>query len=148
MREITAQRGISNIFITNLVLLAPVLLILKRWPPPFGSITLLYSGIGVLMASVTGFFYLSLLLVPVVAGLVADWLVGALNLGPRRPERLRVFATILPVVVWSLYFAAVAVQWGVAWSVGLWAGVILWTGAGGLGLSLLAFPGGSAQPRA
>jgi hypothetical protein len=138
--EVTQQRGITNILVSNLLLLAPILIMLQRWRLPFGSVTVLFTITGMLMAAMTGFFYLSVLLVPLLGGLVADWLLRVLNPSPRRIGALRVFSAAVPVAVWSLYFLATEIQWGVAWPITLWGGVILWAGLSGLGLSLVAIP--------
>ncbi len=140
VREVTQQRGITNILVSNLLLLAPVLIMLRRWRLPFGTVTVFFTITAMLMAGMTGYFYLSVLLVPLIAGLVADRLIRRLDPSPQRVGQLRVFATVVPVVMWSLYFVATYIQWGVAWPITLWAGVILWAGASGLGLSLVAIP--------
>lgn len=140
--EATQQRGISNILITNVLLLAPVLMILRRWRPPFGSVTILFTFSTVLMATMTGFVFLSLLLVPLIAGVFADSLIRTLAPSPVRIREFRLFAAVVPVVVWSLYFLSVHFEWGVIWPPALWAGVILWAGLSGLGLSLVAIPSG------
>ncbi len=142
IHEAAQERAFGNILITNFILLSPVFLMLRRWHLPFGSVTILFTITGGLMAAVSGMFYLPLLVAPVVGGLLADWLIQAWRLSPLRVGRVRVFAIVVPLVLWSLYFAATQLLWGVAWSPGLWSGTILWTATSGLGLSVVAIPDG------
>lgn len=141
LREISHQRGVSNILVTNLILLAPVLVMLRRWRLPFGSITMFLTLTTLLMAAVTGVPVQTMLLVSLTTGLAADWLVQTLQPSAQRVGQFRAFATVVPLVLWSLYLAAVHIQWGVAWPPTVWGGALLWTGASGLLLSLIAIPG-------
>ncbi len=140
LREAAQHHGISNIVISNLVLWAPVLMMLRRWLPPFGTVIIFLTAMTILMAAVTGFMVLSLVVVPGIGGLVADVLIRILRPSPRRVGALRAFATIAPLALWSPYFFVAHVLWHVAWPPELWAGAILWTGISGLGLSLVAVP--------
>ncbi len=145
MRDIAHARAISNILITNAVLLAPVLIMLQRWRPPLGSVAILFTLPTMLMAAVTGFFVPRLLLLPVMAGLAADGLIRVLEPSPRRIASLRFFAATVPVVLWGLYVLIVRLEWGLVWPPALWGGVIMWTGLEGLGLSLLVPPDDTDQ---
>lgn len=146
VRDLVYARAIGNILITNAVLLTPILLMLQRWRVPFGSLTICLALPTVLMAAVTGFFVPRLLAVPVIAGLVADAAAQILRPSPQRSAALRVFATVTPVILWSLYVAAIHWEWGLARSPLFWSGLVLWTGAEGLALSLLVGPAGAAAP--
>lgn len=140
IREAALHRAISNVIISNLVLYGPILIMLRRWQPPFGSATILLTVTTLLMAAVTGFVVPSLLVVPVIGGLAADVLIQALRPSPQRVGALRAFATIAPMALWSPYFLVAHVLWHVAWPPEVWGGVIVWTGISGLGLSLVAVP--------
>ncbi len=142
MQNVPHVRGISNILVSNLVLLAPVLLMLRRWRLPFGSVTILWTITTVLMASLGEFRVWGPIVVALVSGLAADWLIAVLRPSPERITHFRAFATVVPLVLWGLYFLEVQRRLGVAWSPELWAGVIAWTGIAGLGLSLIMVPQG------
>lgn len=144
--EVTRQRAVANILLTNLVLLAPALMLLRRWRLPFGSLTLVYTVVGWLMAGVTGLWYLSVVVVPPAAGLIADAAVRWLDPSPARLSRLRLFATVVPLATWSLYFIATHLQWRVAWPPALWLGTICWTAVSGLVLSVVMVPDGPESP--
>lgn len=141
LQELLYQRSVSNIVVTNLVLLAPVFVMLRRWRLPFGAITVFLTLTTMLVAISAGVPLLIMLLVSLSAGLVADWLVGMLGLSPQRTPSLRMFAAAVPVVLWGLYMAAVHVEWGVAWPPAIWGGALVWASGSGLLLSIVAAPG-------
>jgi hypothetical protein len=45
--------GLASILVTNVLLLAPVLLLLRRWRLPFGSVTVQYTMVAMLMEACT-----------------------------------------------------------------------------------------------
>jgi hypothetical protein len=137
--EGTQQRAVGNILITTWALMAPVLLMIKRWRPPFGAVTILFFGASSFMASLTGLPLQSVLMPPLLAGLAADTMIAAWWPLVTRPVMLRVFAALVPAVLWGLHFLSTWLQWGLAWGPTLWFGVLCWSAACGLGLSLLVF---------
>ena len=141
VHEAAQDLAFSSILITNLILLAPVFVLLRRWRPPFGSATLLFTVPAILMAAVAGMFYPPLLIAPVLGGLLADGLIQRWRPSSLRTAEIRAIAIVVPLVMWSMYFLATQFLWGVAWPMTMWAGAILWASASGLGLSLVAFPG-------
>ncbi len=76
--------------------------------------------------------------------MTADALVRALRPRPDRPVAFRLFATIVPLMLWTLYFVATHLRWGLALSPELWVGGVFFTGASGLALSLIMVP--AAEP--
>jgi hypothetical protein len=134
------HRGTSNIIVSNFVLMGAVILLLRRWRPPFGSVTLFLTVTTVLMAAVTGFLLPSLLLVPVAGGLAADTLIQLLRPSSDRAVALRVVAAVTPLTLWGSYFLVAHVLWRVAWPPEVWSGVVMWASASGLALSLLSVP--------
>lgn len=137
LRELTQQEAIGSILLTNVALVAPVLLVLRRWQPPFGSVVFLYWIIGVFMGTVTGYWYLPLL---VVTGLIADWLIRVIAPSPAKMHRFRAFAVLLPMILWGNFFLLVRLNWGIIWPPTLWLGVPMMTGLSGLGLSVVMVP--------
>ena len=47
--------GVASVLATNLILLAPLLLLARRWRPPFGTATTIYTSVGVLMGAVDAY---------------------------------------------------------------------------------------------
>jgi hypothetical protein len=132
--------NLATILITNLLLLAPVLLLLRRWRPLFGSVALLFTGVAGLASAVLAFRAVEYVGVACLAGLAADGLIRALRPWPGRPWALRLFATAAPLILWGLYFLATWLRAGEAWAPELWAGITVMAGLSGLGLSVLVAP--------
>jgi hypothetical protein len=135
--ELMRTQAVTNILLTNLVIMTPVLLILRRWQPPFGAITVLLTLNAVFMAALSR---VEPIIVALAGGLIADLLVVRLRPGPDRPAQLRVFSAAVPAVVWTLYFLVIHFGPGVAWSWPLWTGTVVWTALEGLVLGLLMAP--------
>jgi hypothetical protein len=132
--------GVASVLATNLILVAPLLLLARRWWPQFGAATTIYGSVGVLIGGVDAYRQPTMVAAAVLAGLAVDGLLRLL--GPLAGRRWRFWAAgaLVPLVTWSVYFAAVAVTAGVGWSAELWTGTIAWACLLGLALSLLMVP--------
>ncbi len=82
----------------------------------------------------------------VLGGLAADLLYQRLHPSGERPESLRLFAFVVPAILYLCYFLNLAImgplrfQSGISWSVHFWAGSIVLAGLIGFLLSYLMFP--------
>ncbi|HEX6382324.1 MAG TPA: hypothetical protein VF180_13845 [Acidimicrobiia bacterium] len=132
--------GIVSVLVTNLILMAPVLLILRRWHPPFGSVTFLFTTVAAMMASQHQFEVGITILAAMAGGLAADVLIGRLRPLTSRPAADRLVAAIVPMVLWTTYFLLLDIQFGVTWVTELWGGTIVLASLSGLVLSLLMTP--------
>ncbi len=75
-----------------------------------------------------------------IAGVVADALYRWLQPGALRLFQLRLFAAVVPVILYSLYFLALLMLGGVWWPIHLWAGGIVLSGVTGWLMSYLIIP--------
>ncbi|GGT40939.1 hypothetical protein ACFFV7_39950 [Nonomuraea spiralis] len=130
-----ADRLAASMAISNVVLLAPVLLVVRRWNLPFGGVTVMYTVAALMPGSQTAFENLPTLLTFVAAGLASDVLIRLLRPSGARRAAYWAFAGLSAFVTWSLYIAVASVAGG-----GLPAVPELWTGApvvaGLIGLAL------------
>lgn len=140
VRGLLQAHVFASVLITNLILLAPVLVLLRRWRLPFGSCTILFTFPTLWMTGLAEFRFSEAILAALTAGVVADVLCEKMDLAPTRLAAFRTFATVVPVVLWSSYFLVTVLLWGVAASPPMWAGAIFFTGMSGLGLSLVMAP--------
>jgi hypothetical protein len=137
--------GILGILIQAALLMGVLLLVVRRFTLPFGSITLIIGASTVLMVLMrndasfgqslaTG--PLPIIGVGLIGGLAGDALLAVLRPSEDRPGAFRVFAFLLPFVLYALYFAAI---WmfggGIGWPIHLWAGTIVQAGIVGWLLS-------------
>lgn len=133
---------LAQVLATTVLLLAPLLLILRRWRPPFGSMTVLLTAVAAPMHDLTGVLlrYPERTASVLATGLIADTLVRLVRPWPNRPGAVRLFAATVPLSLWGLHFLAVYLRVGQLWRTELWAGVTVMASLSGLALSLLTVP--------
>lgn len=124
MYEQGRVQGISNILITNAILIIPVVWLLKRWNPPLGSFTLLMTIPTVFMSVLEGFNNYSMIAVGIIAGLTADLIWRLLRMTPVG-LRTHFFLGLLSAIIWSLYFLIIELHGSVAWEPEFWGGAIV-----------------------
>jgi hypothetical protein len=135
--------GVASILLRTALLMGAALLAIRRWSLPFGALGLIFM-LNVGLAVVPHGYY-QFVPVALLGGLAADALRARLRPTAERPRALRLFAFIVPITLFALYFLALALTGGVAWTISLWGGVILLAGVVGLLLSYLAVPTAGAQ---
>jgi len=150
-------RLVTAMAVTNLVLVAPLLTLARRWELPFGTATLLALAAGGLSLAVTAFRNVPLIGAVVLAAAGVDLLARWLRPAPDRLIRYRAFGGLASLVTWTVYVTAGYVTAG-----GGFAGsgpdedpegvVALYTGApvvqAGLGVLLAILLVPSRQPHA
>lgn len=130
--------GITGFLLQTGILMGLVLSTIRRWSLPLGSLTLVFA----LNAALMSFMHDQYRFIPAaaVAGLLADLLIQRLHPTMGRPEALRVFAGIVPMVYYLCYYLVLIATQGLGWSVHLWTGSIVLAGMVGLLLSYLVIP--------
>jgi len=145
-QELAETLGISSILIQAGVLMGLLLLMIRRWGAqlPLGWLTFVFTLNGVGMS----IFHATPWAGPValVAGVVADLLYRWLQPGTERPQRLRLWSAMVPVVLYSLYFPALLMVGGIWWPIHLWAGGIALAGVTGWLMSYLILPPAFPEP--
>jgi hypothetical protein len=129
--------GLTSVVLMNLVLMAPVLLILKRWHPPFGTVTWLFGGVALLMAGLTEFTRLGAVVATLAGGLVADLLIRYWRRGERRRSDNHVVAGIVPVALWTAHYLSLAFTGQAPNDVTVLIGAIVLASVTSVGLSML-----------
>jgi len=135
----------GRIVVTTIVLLAPLLLLARRWHLPFGAATIGYSSAAAISATLTGFEVLDIPLTIVAAGVGVDLLARRLQPTAERRTAFWVFAAAAPLLTWSLYLGVAAAVVGRLPAVTeLWTGMPVVTALVGWLLAALMLP--SALP--
>ena len=137
---LTTIVGVASVLVTNLIVVAPVLLLARRWRLPFGTVTLLATTGAVGLTSLREFVLGALIPAMLAGGLAADLLLARLRPGPDRPGPFRAAGALVPVLLWGAWLAVYALAYGIAWPPELWAGVLGMASLSGLGLSILVLP--------
>jgi hypothetical protein len=134
--------GAATLIINNLILMALVLLLVRRYRLPFGLLTLMFTLLAILVVPISDFKDMPAALTLVVGGLAADLLVLRLRpYGSDRAMQFRLLAGLVPLVMWSTYYVIIQVAYGgIAWPEALWSGTIIMCSMAGVGLSLLMAP--------
>jgi hypothetical protein len=139
-QELAETLGISSILIQSGMLIGLLLLMVRRWDTrlPLGWLTFIFA----LNAAGMGIFHATPWVGPValLAGIVADVLYCWLQPDVRRPQALRLWSALVPLVLYGLYFLALLLVGGIWWPIHLWAGGIALAGVTGWLMSYLILP--------
>jgi hypothetical protein len=130
--------AVVSIVLQTVILMSLVLLAMRRWRLPFGSLTLVLT-LNMLFLSFMQDHYV-MILVAAITGLTADILIWRLKPSSTRPTAFRLFAFLVPTVYYLLYFLALFLTTGVNWSIHLWLGSTVVAGITGCLLSYLLLP--------
>ena len=141
--------GIASILLQAGLLMGMIFPLIQHWRLPLGALTLIFTLNGSLMSVLADQY--RLIPVMLLAGIVADLLLWLLKPSARRPVALRLFAFLVPLVLYLFYFLTLMLTDTVTltWSIHLWLGASVMAGMVSLVLSyLLVAPEGSAEEAA
>ncbi|MDB5078615.1 MAG: hypothetical protein JWP00_539 [Chloroflexi bacterium] len=144
LQELNVSIGITGLLFQSVLLMGLTLLMVRRWALPFGSLTLLLTVNITLLTFmrdrqlVTG--SLALVIVALVTGLAADLFIRQFKPSAAHRRAFRIFAAGVPVLLYGLYFLAIALSGGVWWTTPAWAGAIFLAGIAGLLTSYAVLP--------
>jgi hypothetical protein len=140
IQQMNEMRGLSYLILNTMQYMIPLLLLMKRWQLPLGAVTVLFTFVTVLMNVLDGFDNIPAIIIAFATGLVGDAAYRWLR--PDETKRLwavRVFALLVPTVLWSLYFGYQQATDGIGWEIEVWTGAVVSAALASLALSLLAF---------
>jgi hypothetical protein len=132
------ELGVLGLIVHAGLLMGMVLLLVRRFDLPPGSLTFLIGVNAAFVTLITGLD--PIILVGVLGGVAADVLRGVLRPSPERLPQLRLFAFLVPLLLYALYFYALIRVDGVWWPVHLWAGAPFVAGLTGWVVSLVVVP--------
>lgn len=135
------SRGAAAVLLQAAILMGVILLALRRWRMPVGTLTLVLT-LNIALMSVFGQAdQYQLIPLALLSGVIADALLWYLKPSISRPAALRIFAFAVPVVFYLDYFVPIMIQNnGIGWSIHLWLGSTVMAGIVGLLLSYLLLP--------
>src|SRR5258707_875161 len=142
----SATRGISTILLTTGLTMAFILLATRRWKLPFGTFTFMLGLNGALMAVFHPPALLASFPTGLLGGLAADLLYRFLQPTLEQPASMRLFAFLVPLVLYIVYFVDLLIvprifsNSGIIWSVPFWAGAPVIAGIVGFLLSYVMIP--------
>lgn len=130
--------AVVSMVLQTLLLMGLVLITIRRWTLPLGSLTLVFT-LNIALLSLMQNHY-QVILAAMLAGLMADLLIQWLKPSVERPEALRIFAFLVPMIFSLCYFLSLAFTTGISWSIHLWLGSTVVTGITGWLMSYLLVP--------
>ena len=140
------NRGITDILLITALTMGCVLLALRRWRLPFGTFAFMFGLNGALMVVFSPNSLLVSVPTALPGGLAADIVYRILQPSLDQPTSVRLFAFLVPVMFYALYFVDLAIvgpiifQGGIIWSVPFWAGAPVIAGITGFLLSYVMIP--------
>lgn len=134
---------ISYVLIPTVLFMSALLLGLRRWKLPVGSLTLLLTGTSTLIFLMTWRYsheQWPVLIAALVGGILADVLLITLKPSATNIKALRRFSFLVPSLSFLAYFLSLILTQGIWWNSNMWLGMIFFSGVTGLGLSWLVVP--------
>ncbi len=132
--------GVDAVLLQTGLMMGLILLSLRRWQLPAGTLTFMLGLNSILMSVQEDEYHLWVIPFAILGGLAADLLLWRLKPSPARPDTLRLFAFLMPTAVYLLYFLGTELAKGLAWSIHMWMGTAALAGIVGLLLSYLVVP--------
>jgi hypothetical protein len=129
---------LAGILLQSAIMMGVILLIMRRWRLPFGSLTVMLTLNAALVSLLET--YVGFIAVGFLAGVAGDLLLQWLHPSADRPFAFRLFAGALPAIYYAGYFLWLMLTSGVWWAVHLWTGAIVMAGLAGWLISYLLLP--------
>lgn len=137
---------IACVFVMNAIMLGLTFLLVRDWKTPRWTFTFVFGALAAGMVLLHGRRGPMLNIVAAaLGGFVTDLLVMRLRPSRERVRAARVFSALVPLALWSLWFASIQLQEGLRWAAELWTGTIMLSVLEGVALGLLAFPYRSSE---
>ncbi len=114
-----------GILFSNVILLAPILLLLRRWKTPFGTFTIMFTLNTIGMTVIGGSVHWQAVIAMAVSGLFADVFIAKFNPSVKHILEFRALATLLPVFIWGTHFLVRHLREGIALELEFWTGTIV-----------------------
>jgi hypothetical protein len=131
----SVHTAVAGVLLFTIAFMGAILLMRRRWQVPAGSLTIMGTFLALLWPMLSEYREAELIPALVLAGVIGDLLLV------RFADRIRLFALLLPPVLWALFFLCVELfQDGLGWEPTLWVGLLGTTAGLGFAMSLLVFP--------
>ena len=132
----SVHTAVAGILLFTIALMGAILLMRRRWRIPAGSLTIMGTFLALLWPMLSEYREAELIPALILAGVAGDLLLARFG-----ATRIRLFALLLPPVLWALFFLCVELlQDGLGWEPTLWVGLLGTTAGLGYAVSLLVFP--------
>lgn len=134
----TLSLGIGSMIVFPALVVGAMLMFARRFSLPLGAYTLLVAIPS--LASVVPLDNPALFVPGLVMGLAADAVAAVAPPTPDRPRSFRLFGAVVPFVFATSYVATTMATTGMAWTIHVWAGAIVFAAFAGLLLTYFLLP--------
>jgi hypothetical protein len=136
------ELGLLGLTLYAIMVSALLVLLLRRFTLPIGSITVILVINGALTSAVEQ--HPEMITVALAGGIAGDAMLYMLRPSPARPWAFHVFSFCVPAVLIAFYFAFLAATTGVWWPVSIWTGAVVVAGVAGWMISFVGLAGEGA----
>ncbi len=139
----SASHGMASEIVTTLVLLGPTLLMLRRWRVPFGAVTVIFLGFGLLVNILTEYRDWVLIFPLLLAGATVDIAQRKLAPGPRERVTLggiRLIGPLAAAALWISFYGVLDLHRGIGWGGSLMVGALIMGTLTGFGVAFVIAP--------
>jgi hypothetical protein len=127
----------ARVVMADILLLAPVLLALRRWSLPWGTATATFTVVALAMTALTSFTYVGTALAALLGGAAADLVIERTRNCATSTTMFAV-AVVVPLVCWPSYFVLLALVYDAHWPVDFYLGLSCLCAMAGLTLAFFA----------
>ena len=131
---------ISGMLVSTTVLLAPLIIVLRWWRPPVGTVALVWVLVNAAIALSFDLHFGVALVFGLTGGAVGEAVRVVLKPGPSNRVGSLALMTAVPVAAWSGFIVAYAVVGSIAWPPEIWVGSVILSGLAGAGLGWISLP--------
>jgi hypothetical protein len=137
-RNLMSESAYAMFLLQSVIMVSCLLVAMRRWRLPFGAVTMyLFINTTALAFIANEYIWLPM---PIIAGLVADTIIGLTKPSLTNPLPMRAVAFAVPSTYYLVYFIILNATQGVWWSVHLWTGAVVMAGIVGVLLSYMLVP--------
>lgn len=136
--HLTQEVGVIMILIQTVIVMGLTLALVRRFSLPVGAFSILFG----LNAAAMGLLVDGLTFLPVllVAGIATDGVYLWHRTTGTESQTFRLFAFVVPVVIYSLYFITISLTSNLVWPTPVWVGTVVLTGVTGFIVSYVICP--------
>ena len=131
---------ITGLLLFTVAIIGSMLLLVRRWDIPFGTLTATFAVTAVSVLVSVDFILKPLFLSLAIAGFVMDVAWSLFRRMPARRSGFRLFGFVSPLILWGTYIAFTIRGNNLVWEREFWTGTLVWTAIIGLGLSAILLP--------
>lgn len=137
-QQLEQSLAVLGIVFQSMILSMLFLLAVRRWQMPRGSFTLVMT----LNALALSFMHYTFIVIPIaaLAGVIIDGMYYILKPSVKRVDEFRLFASIVPMIIYGVYFLVLWIIMGIVWTIHLSIGSIVVSGIAGWLISYVMLP--------